>query len=379
MTPQRPPVDTAASGPDLDPAPPFGAAHLLHHGTQVALANFIIAGLIATMHGGHFGSTLVYAECIGLSIWLLIEFGRAMIPGRSNGWPRGWRGVALVGGACALGYVIGTTLADAMLGLSSWHATLRDPATLMQDFGPTATFSTIVAGWFYVRGQARVHRAQVAAAAHAATLARLDMLQSQLEPHMLFNTLANLRVLISADPARAQEMLDHLIAFLRATLAASRQAEHPLSDEFARIADYLALMQVRMGDRLRASTALPPALAGIGVPPFLLQPLVENAIKHGIEPQRGPGELHVDAALEGDTLILSVVDSGRGFEAAAAARDREPGAPSSGFGLAQIRERIHTLHGDAARFTIALRPDGGTRAEIRLPARPRPTPAEPKP
>src|SRR6185312_14350513 len=152
-------------------------------------------------------------------------------------------------------------------------------------------FCTIVAGAFWARGQARVQRAQVAAAAHEATLARLDMLQSQLEPHMLFNTLANLRALIAADPPRAQEMLDHLIAFLRATLAASRQPEHPLSDEFARIDDYLALMRVRMGDRLRTSAALPPDLAALPVPPLLLQPLVENAIKHGLEPQRGPGEL----------------------------------------------------------------------------------------
>ena len=367
MNPQRPSLDAAGSG--SEPEAPFGAGHLLHHGTQVALANFIIAALIATMRGGRFGATLVYAECIGLSIWLLIDVGRMLIPGRTAGWPRGWRGLALVAGGCALGYVIGTTLADAMFGWSTWHATLRNPSSLLQDFGPTATFCTIVAGWFYVRSQARAHRAQVAAATHAATLARLDMLQSQLEPHMLFNTLANLRALISADPQRAQEMLDHLIAFLRATLAASRQAEHPLSEEFARIADYLALMQVRMGERLRASTALPPELAALGVPPLLLQPLVENAIKHGIEPQRGPGELHVAAELDGDTLVLSVVDSGRGLEAAAAAREREPGAPGSGFGLAQIRERLHTLHGDAARFTLSPRAEGGTRAEIRLPLR----------
>src|SRR6202012_2447339 len=98
---------------------------------------------------------------------------------------------------------------------------------------------------------------------------------------------------------RAQAMLDHLIAFLRATLAASRLAEHSLADEFARIEDYLALMRVRMGERLRASPALPPGLAAFGVPPLLLQPLVENAIKHGLEPQRGPGELRVSAMLDG--------------------------------------------------------------------------------
>ncbi len=363
MTPPNAPIDSATP----DPATGFGVGHLLHHGAQVTLANFVIAGLIATMHGGRFGTTLVYAEAIGLSIWLLIEFGRRIAPRRSNGWPQGWRGIALVAIGCALGYVIGTTIADILFGVSSWGATLRHPSALLSDFGPTATFCTIVAGWFWARGQARAHRAQIAAATHAATLARLNLLQSQLEPHMLFNTLANLRALIAADPQRAQEMLDHLIAFLRATLAASRQAEHPLADEFARIDDYLALMKVRMGDRLRAGTALPPELGAIAVPPLLLQPLVENAIKHGLEPQRGPGDLHVSAAIDGTTLVLAVADSGRGLEAAAAARSREPVEVGTGFGVAQVRERLQALHGDAASFTLAPRADGGTLAEIRLP------------
>ena len=363
MTPPNAPIDSA----NPDSAAEFSVAHLLHRGAQVALANFVIAGLVATMHGGRFGTTLVYAEAIGLSIWLLIEFGRQVAPRRRNGWPQGWRGIALVAVGCALGYVIGTTIADILFGVSSWSSTLRHPGALLSDFGPTATFCTIVAGWFWARGQTRAHRAQIAAATHAATLARLNLLQSQLEPHMLFNTLANLRALIAADPQRAQEMLDHLIAFLRATLNASRQAEHPLADEFARIDDYLALMKVRMGDRLRAGTALPPELGAIAVPPLLLQPLVENAIKHGLEPQRGPGDLHVSAAIDGTTLVLAVADSGRGLEAAAAARSREPVEAGSGFGVAQVRERLQTLHGDAASFTLAPRAGGGTLAEIRLP------------
>jgi hypothetical protein len=365
--------------PPLAPVPQPPGQRLLAVTGQVAVVNLIIAGVLAMIYGGNFGHLLLYSECIGLSIWGLIESGRRRMTQGPNGWPLGWRSVALIGAACVVGYALGLTAADTIFGYSSWQAYLRQPGRLVSDFGPTVAFCAAVAGWFYVRGDARRARANAAAATHAATVARLDMLQSQLEPHMLFNTLANLRALISADPQRAQEMLDHLIAFLRATLAASRQAEHPLSEEFARIADYLALMQVRMGDRLRAHSALPPELAAILVPPLLLQPLVENAIKHGLEPQRGPGELHVDAVLDGDTLVLSVVDSGRGLEAAAAASDREPGAPISGFGLAQIRERLDTLHGDAARFTIAPRPEGGTRAEIRLPVRPRLTPADSPP
>jgi len=354
---------------------PLSLRHLLVHGLEVTLANTVISGVLSAINGNPFGPTLVYGQCIGLCIWALIEGGRRMLPLRPSGWPAGWRGVALLAVACPLGYAIGLTIADTIYGHSNWPAYLSKPRRILLDFGPAAVFCAVVAGAFYARGQAREHRAQIAAATHAATLARLDMLQSQLEPHMLFNTLANLRALIAVDPPRAQEMLDHLIAFLRATLAASRQQEHPLADEFARLDDYLALMRVRMGDRLHTRATLPPELAALAVPPLLLQPLVENAIKHGLEPQRGPGELHVEAALDGATLVLRVADTGRGLEAAAQARAREPAAPSSGFGLAQIRERLQTLHGDAARFTLAARDGGGTLAEIRLPVAPSRPPA----
>jgi sensor histidine kinase YesM len=266
--------------------------------------------------------------------------------------------------ACAIGYVAGTTIVDAAFGYSTWSQDLRNPAALLADIALTATFATLIAGWFYTRSRAQAHNAQVTAALHDATLARLVLLQSQLEPHMLFNTLANLRVLIAADPERAQAMLDRLIDFLRATLNASRVAEHALKDEFARVDDYLALMKVRMGDRLHTALDLPPDLAALPVPPLLLQPLVENAIKHGLEPKRGPGELRVTATRDGDALVLAVIDSGRGIDAAAADKTLEPGA---GFGLAQVRERLQTLHGGDARFTLAARAEGGTRAEIRLP------------
>jgi len=353
-------------------APPRGLADLALRIAQLGVVNAAIAGLLATMSGGPFSHILLYSECIGLSIWTIVEVGRRLICGAAQAWPRGWRGPALVAFACPVGYVIGVTLADAIFGYSTWSAYLRHPAQLARDFGPTVFFCAVVAAGFLAHGQARAQRAHVAASAHEATIARLDMLQSQLEPHMLFNTLANLRALIAADPARAQEMLDHLIAFLRATLAASRQSEHPLSDEFARLDDYLALMRVRMGDRLRATTTLPPELATLHVPPLLLQPLVENAIKHGLEPQRGAGQLQVDARVDGTTLVLRVADTGRGLEAAAAAKAREPAAPAhaSGFGLAQVRERLQTLYGDAAAFTLVPRPEGGTLAEIRLPTHP---------
>jgi LytS/YehU family sensor histidine kinase len=280
---------------------------------------------------------------------------------------RRWGGLAIVVASCLVGYTAGTSVGNLVDGMWIWPIFAQHPQWLAYDFGLTALSSALILGWFFIRARGLEHRAHAAAATHEATLARLVLLQSQLEPHMLFNTLANLRALIVADPARAQAMLDRLIDFLRATLAASRRAAHPLRDEFARVDDYLALMQVRMGDRLRFETTLPPGLAGVLVPPLLLQPLVENAIKHGLEPQRGPGELAVSASADGSTLVLCVADRGRGLDAAATDRARADGVAGAGFGLAQLRERLHTLHGDAASFTLSPQPGGGTLAEIRLP------------
>ena len=183
---------------------------------------------------------------------------------------------------------------------------------------------------------------------------------------MLFNTLANLRVLIGADPPRAQAMLDRLIAFLRSTLAASRGGDHALADEFQRLADYLALIEVRMGPRLQVRLDLPAELRSLPVPALLLQPLVENAVQHGLEPQVAGGRIEVGARREGGTLVLSVRDTGAGL-AAQPALSAAP-APGHGFGVTQVRERLAALHG--ARATLVLAPagdaEGGTLAEVRL-------------
>ena len=257
--------------------------------------------------------------------------------------------------------------------------------------------------------QERLASARLAAEAaqRQAAETRLRLLHSQLEPHMLFNTLANLRVLIGIDPAAAQAMLDRLNAFLRSTLGASQAERHALAREFAWLDDYLALMRVRMGERLACELDLPGELAATPVPPLLLQPLVENAIRHGLEPQVTPGRIAVRAARDGDTLVLTVRDTGCGLGAstasagnvdgAGAARragraagagnapgtgnapgiGKEPGLgdppgignAGGGFGLAQVRERLQTIYGAEASLELAAAagPEGGTLATLRLP------------
>jgi sensor histidine kinase YesM len=133
-----------------------------------------------------------------------------------------------------------------------------------------------------------------------------------------------------------------------------------LSAEFERTCDYLALMQVRMGERLTTQLELPDELAAQPVPPLLLQPLVENAIQHGLEPHRGGGRIHVVASREGNDLVLSVRDTGAGLDP----RHRSQG---TGFGTQQVRERLATVYGARASFTLEPAEGGGTRATLRLP------------
>jgi hypothetical protein len=184
-----------------------------------------------------------------------------------------------------------------------------------------------------------------------ATEARLKLLETQLEPHMLFNTLANLRVLITVDPPRAVAMLDRLNNYLRMTLSGSRALAHPLSAEFERLGDYLELMSVRMGERLRYTLDLPDDLREVPVPPLLLQPLVENSIRHGLEPK-----------VEGGRSRARPRDAGRLVHRSARHRCRPRCAPpseGSGFGLEQVRERLATVYGDQGRMSLAARAAAG--------------------
>lgn len=189
--------------------------------------------------------------------------------------------------------------------------------------------------------------------------AQLDLLRSQLEPHMLFNTLANIAELMDEDPAQARAMLTRLIAFLRATLAGSRASQHELAQEFALVEDYLSIMQIRMGERLRMHLDLPRELAAVKVPSLVLQPLVENAIEHGLAARREGGRIEVTALQEGDNLVLAVSNT--------AEAPPTPAGPG-GFGLACVRQRLRVLHGERGALDLSHDPARGlTCATVRLP------------
>jgi two-component sensor histidine kinase len=333
----------------------------------------LVVGLLNyLMRGGRFWTGMLYSFTVGVQISVYISLltsGLAALLRRHQGdsaaLRHGWVGWGWMLPCIALGslagYGGGIWLGDLISGnrsLQPWQLADRRVALSIS----FTLLVSVVATWFFFSlfrlNAARIERAE---AERQAAEARLTLLQSQLEPHMLFNTLAHLRALIKLKPDEAQGMLDRLIDYLRATLQASRATEHPLADEFERLSDYLTLMQLRMGERLRVKLDLPADLAGIAIPPLLLQPLVENAIKHGLEPHVEGGELRVTAVRQDRRLVLEVADSGAGLLHATP-------MPGTGFGLTQVRERLAHRYGGAARFDLQAQSGGGSIARIEIPA-----------
>lgn len=330
----------------------------------VVVVNTVIALIITAVNGDAFAVNLVYSQCIGLGIWAMIDGGRHVL--NPSGWPGAWRMALLVVVAVLTSYGGGSVVANLLLGRDLFASLSNVPRATLG-----FVLMSLAAGGFgayYFTSRAMLAHARLAQeeAQRQASEARLKLLESQLEPHMLFNTLANLRVLIGTDPVRATAMLDRLNDFLRATLTASRTeasaGRHTLDQEFARLRDYLELMAVRMGPRLRYTLDLPDELTTQPVPPLLLQPLVENCIRHGLEPSLQGGEVRVSARHEGSDLVLVVSDTGVGSEP----------SPTPGFGLSQVRERLETAYPGRARMDWRGQPGGGTRALLTLPWTPSP-------
>ena len=307
---------------------------------------------------------VVYSLLIGTFTWAIIDLGRDLFPSET-GWPQGLAGLGLVVGGIVVGYMAGNWLGNKMcltFGLYAGAPPVDPVADLRNSLLITALAGISGSYYFYSASKSRYLERKMAEARKHAAEARLKLLETQLEPHMLFNTLANLRALIGVDPDRAQGMLDHMIAYLRATLNASRSTTHSLQAEFDRLRDYLELMAIRMGPRLAFTLELPGALAQVRVPTLLLQPLVENSIQHGLEPKVEGGSVKVAARNEAGRLVLEVTDTGVGPSGV--------DSGGKGFGMTQVRDRLATLYGPLASFEFAAAAGGGARTIIRLPMAP---------
>ena len=331
-------------------------------------------GNVAKGHPSGIDVSLVYAYAISTFIWLLTDlprfaFKRLLRSPAPYYWPPALPATLMLLVGIPLGYVLGTLVGDAYSGKSTWELWYFNRNRFLGLMVSALALSAAFVAFFHQRGKAE-------SLANEVTQAQLMLLQSQLEPHMLFNTLAHLRALIGQDTARAHAMLDHLNDYLRTTLQATRlpmhQALHPLGDEFSRLGDYLSLMAIRMGPRMAFELDLPPALATASVPRFILQPLVENAIRHGLEPQVSGGRIEVQARAEGAQLLLSVRDNGSGISELALADAARPlhtdsAQAGSSWGLSHVRQRLHTLYGPRAGMHISPVAMGGTCVVLTLP------------
>jgi len=193
--------------------------------------------------------------------------------------------------------------------------------------------------------------------------ARVEALMAQLRPHFLFNTLHTLGQLWRSGRAdEADDMLDRLGALFQRVQASTRRLEVPLEEELSMVRDYLAIEEARFRDRLHVSVEADPATHTLAVPPLILQPLVENAVRHGISARASAGRVRVEAKRHGDSLVLTVDDDGPGMGSVSA-------QTGSGTGLSNTRERLAQMYGDRQAFAVGDAPGGGTRVRLELPAR----------
>jgi hypothetical protein len=190
------------------------------------------------------------------------------------------------------------------------------------------------------------------------TVAKLNLLHAQIEPHFLYNTLASAQVLTRSDPARADEMLGHLIAYLRKSLPRAEESISTLGEEVERARAYLEILRIRMGERLKVRIEVPDALKGVAMPPMMLQTLVENSVKHGLEPELAGGTVWIIAREVDGKVSVTVADDGRGFSS-------EGGGTA--IGLNNVRERLRLAYGDAASFSIMSNFPKGVAATITVP------------
>ncbi len=190
--------------------------------------------------------------------------------------------------------------------------------------------------------------------------AKLQALQAQVEPHFLYNTLANVQALTEIDPPSANKMVGHLIQYLRSALPKMRENTSTVGQEMELVRAYLNILKMRMGARLEFDIDLPQELAALAFPPLMLPSLVENAIKHGLEPLREGGRIDIGASREGDTLCITVRDTGKGLG--------QTDTAGSGLGLANIRERLQAIYGDRGQLSLEENEPRGVTATIRIPA-----------
>ncbi len=272
-----------------------------------------------------------------------------------------WRAALIITLIAIAGTALGTALSLSVYSwlsdANAWDAFLTHSAA--QNVFMAFVVVIAVANWFWWRLRVRQD-----ALLHQTLEAQLRLLQAQIEPHFLFNTLANVQSLMERDSARAKRMLEAFTDYLRASLEQLRTSDSTLATELATIGSYLELLQIRMEDRLCFEIDASAEALASTLPTLMLQPLVENAIEHGLEPKIEGGQVRICAHVVNGRLEIRVEDDGLGLDSA-----RRPRRKGTGMALANIRERLHTRYGNAAALTLTPQASG-MHASLSLPCGP---------
>jgi len=307
---------------------------------------------------------LIGANVVGFLIHGALYGLRRFAPMAVSG--KGWRPRLAQMAVSCIGALLGIALMRVVLSNAHPLDVLRSGP--MVSIAIYAVVTAVIIRLVLFAGERRIEREtqaarqqeQIAAAGRMLAEARLRALQAQIEPHFLYNTLANVVSLIDTQPAQARRMLERFIDYLRASLAASRADAATLGGELDLVRAYLDVLGVRMGARLRYRIEADSDTRQLPIAPMLLQPLVENAIMHGIEPKMEGGEILVRARLVDDALCVEVSDSGMGLGHA-------PPRPGGGVGLSNLRERVQQLHGPKAQLQLIENQPCGVTSRLLLP------------
>lgn len=313
--------------------------------------NTAIAGVMTIlMPSVGFLHNMIFAQCIGFSIstisCLIAEW-----------MPSGMRKIVSLVFSLPLSVAIGLSLAYVITGDGGWHGPQAwQSMAIGLFFGVIGAITYILADRLATETK---HRQLIKSESERREIeAHLKLLQAQIEPHFLFNTLANVSSLIDSRPELAKDLLDRLNDWLRIALVRARSVEATLGDEIAMLENYLAILKIRFGERLNWRIEVPEKVRRMAFPPMLVQPLVENAVRHGIEPKIGGGEVRIIADIKDGALHIDVSDDGMGL---VAAPDR------SGAGLANVRARLAALYGEESRLHLHSNATGGATATLILP------------
>ena len=316
--------------------------------------------LTAMKFGGGFVVNFIISQSIGLSCCSCILAAIYFFPSDKPILQAVRVAVALL-----IGSLGGSFLGAALTGMGP--AVIFEKHGLYQLLILGVMFGSIITYFFSSQHQIAVSKEQIQeekikrlTSEKKAAEANLKLLQAQIEPHFLFNTLSNILNLLDNDVARGKSMLVDFTHYLRTSLVKIRGQRTTLGHEMEMIRAYLNIFKVRMEERLKFSIELPEHLSGIPFPPMLLQPLVENAIKHGLEPKLEGGDILIEVETLEHTLRLAVVDTGMGLT-------REL---HGGLGLSNVRERLESLYDDRAVFSLEANQPCGVKAIIEVPHEP---------